>query len=153
MYFVDREKIEQTLVYMETLEKELQTFTKVEQLPDKLALERIAYVMIESIIDVGNSMIDGFIMRDPGGYTDIIDILEDEKVLNPENATALKSIVELRKQLVQNYSEVNHSTLLEQFTAHQSAIQQFPLDIRRYLVEELGPVSAFLPNKEELGKK
>ena len=37
--------------------------------------------VIESIIDVGNTMIDGFIMRDPGGYEDIIDIMEDEKVI------------------------------------------------------------------------
>ena len=29
-------------------------------------------------------MIDGFIMRDPGGYEDIIDIMEDEKVITKE---------------------------------------------------------------------
>ena len=48
---------------------------------EKLALERVNYLLIESIIDVGNSMIDGFIMRDPGSYEDIIDILVDEKVM------------------------------------------------------------------------
>ena len=33
------------------------------------------------MMDVGNLMIDGFIMRDPGSYEDIIDILIDEKVI------------------------------------------------------------------------
>ena len=35
---------------------------------------------MESMMDVGNLMIDGFIMRDPGSYEDIIDILVDEKL-------------------------------------------------------------------------
>ncbi len=59
------------------------------------ALERIAHVIIESIIDVGNSMIDGFIMRDPGSYEDIIDIMEDEKVITAEMADPLKHVIEL----------------------------------------------------------
>ena len=31
-------------------------------------------------------MIDGFIMRDPGSYEDIIDIMEDERVITTEMA-------------------------------------------------------------------
>jgi uncharacterized protein YutE (UPF0331/DUF86 family) len=149
MYFVNREKIEQTLVYMETLQGQLGQAASLENLTEKLALERVAYVLIESIIDVGNSMIDGFIMRDPGGYEDIIDILDDEKVIKTKDANSLKGIIGLRKQLIQNYSEVNHQQLLEAFSTHEAALIQFSVDVRRYLVEELGPVSAFLPD----GKK
>ncbi|MFC0559486.1 DUF86 domain-containing protein [Halalkalibacter alkalisediminis] len=145
MYFVDREKIEQTLVYMEKLEGHVSQLNDLKDLTQKLALERIAYVMIESIIDVGNSMIDGFIMRDPGGYEDIIDILEDEKVVQQVDASNLKAIIGLRKQLVQNYTEVNHEQLLSLLLEHKQSLTNFPVEIRRYLVEELGPVSAFLP--------
>lgn len=149
MYFVDREKIEQTLVYMERLEKHFSELSEVKDFTQKLALERMAYVMIESIIDVGNSMIDGFIMRDPGGYEDIIDILEDEKVVKQEDAQAIKEIIGLRKQLVQNYVEVDHQLLLELFSKHKWSLTNFPIDVRRYLVEELGPVSAFLPKSTQ----
>ncbi|WP_332695766.1 DUF86 domain-containing protein [Halalkalibacter lacteus] len=149
MYFVDREKIEQTLVYLETLQEQLDQVASITDLTEKLALERVAYVVIESIIDVGNSMIDGFIMRDPGGYEDIIDILEDEKVVTTKNATSLKLLIGLRKQLVQNYSEVNHQQLVETFTGNQTVLSQFSVDVRRYLVEELGPVSAFIPNEKK----
>ncbi|MFC0469629.1 DUF86 domain-containing protein [Halalkalibacter kiskunsagensis] len=148
MYFVDREKIEQTLVYMETLQGQLAQGA-ISNLTEKLALERATYVVIESIIDVGNSMIDGFIMRDPGGYEDIIDILEDEKVVQAEDAVSLKEVIGLRKQLVQNYSNVDHQQLLETFATHETALLHFPVDVRRYLVEELGPVSAFLPNNNK----
>ena len=36
-------------------------------------------------------MIDGFIMRDPGSYEDIIDILMDERVISAEEGQAMKS--------------------------------------------------------------
>ena len=58
---------------------------------ESLALARLAHVIVESMIDVGNTMIDGFIMRDPGGYEDIIDIMEDEKVITAEMSDPLKT--------------------------------------------------------------
>jgi uncharacterized protein YutE (UPF0331/DUF86 family) len=149
MYFVDRDKIEQTLHYMESLQAQVEQLTACTNLTEKLALERLAYVVIESIIDVGNSMIDGFIMRDPGGYEDIIDILEDEKVVKTDDAVALKTIIGLRKQLIADYSEVNHQQVVEILMNHETSLKQFPLDVRRYLTEELGPVSAFLPNERD----
>ena len=67
MYFIDRQKINETLAHMESL---LALFEGHEKWNESkvyaLALERIAHTIVESIIDVGNSMIDGFIMRDPG---------------------------------------------------------------------------------------
>lgn len=145
MYFIDREKIEQTLIYMEDVQSHSKAI-KPEGVMEQLALERIVYVIIESIIDVGNSMIDGFIMRDPGGYEDIIDILEDEKVVTIEHARSLKEMITVRKQLVQEYTAINHQMLMDVLKKNDEALQQFPKDVRRYLLEELGPVSAFLPD-------
>ncbi|WP_088103985.1 type VII toxin-antitoxin system HepT family RNase toxin [Halalkalibacter urbisdiaboli] len=150
MYFVDREKIEQTLRYYEDLVQLLNEDKQFTTRLDRLALERVSYVIIESIIDVGNSMIDGFIMRDPGSYEDIIDILEDESVIPAEDAKALKEVVRCRKSLVQDYANIDHSLLESTIRQHIFALIQFPKAVRRYLVEELGPVSAFLP---EDGKK
>ena len=44
-------------------------------------------------------MIDGFIMRDPGSYDDIFDILEDEKVITEEMCGSFKNVIQLRKNL------------------------------------------------------
>ncbi|GAA3319942.1 hypothetical protein GCM10020331_028930 [Ectobacillus funiculus] len=41
-------------------------------------------------LDVGNAIIDGFIMRDPGSYEDIIDILVDEKGCTAERGRGPK---------------------------------------------------------------
>lgn len=109
----------------------------------KKALERIVHLLVECILDTGNDMIDGFIMRDPGSYNDIMDILVDEKVVPTEEGTHLKKLVSCRKTLVQQYQEVVHQDLLQVISEVEQALQVFPNRIRTYLEQELGPVSAF----------
>lgn len=143
MYFVDRQKIEQILSY---LEKQLRMF---ESNPEweadiaRLALERIIQTSIDAVLDVGNAMIDGFIMRDPGSFEDIIDILLDEKVINASVAGQFKQILALRKMLVQDYISLSHQGLLTKFTENVDAFKAYPNMVREYLTNELGPVSAF----------
>ncbi|AND42037.1 MULTISPECIES: DUF86 domain-containing protein [Cytobacillus] len=145
MYFVDREKIEDTLSY---LEQQISLFEEVKEWTspiEKAALERIAQIMIEAILDTGNTMIDGFIMRDPGSYDDIVDILDDEKVISKEMSNSFKQFITYRKMLVQNYTDVNHGGLITAISSHMSMIKEFPGRVREYLTNELGPVSAFKP--------
>lgn len=143
MYFVDRKKLETTLAF---LEKQINLFSSQMQWEtplEKAALERITHLMLESVLDVGNAMIDGFIMRDPGSYEDIIEILIDEKVVTTETGNSLKILVQYRKMLVQLYTEIDHSELHSQFMSHIKALALFPKNVRDYLQNELGPVSAF----------
>lgn len=143
MYFVDREKIEKTLVY---LQAQMNLFNKIQTIEDefqKSALERTAHMMMDCVLDVGNAMIDGFIMRDPGSYDDIIDILLDEKVIDEEMSTAFKSIIKVRKVLVQNYLDADHENIYDQVKEALIAFEKFPTKVRDYLANELGPVTAF----------
>ena len=143
MYFVDRDKIEVILVH---LEKQIELFEQKKEWEtpyEKAALERIPHIMIEAILDVGNDIIDGFIMRDPGSYEDIIDILTDEKVVTQELSLALKRIIPYRKILVQHYTEVDHAQLQTDFTETLPILKEFAPLVRNYLQNELGPVSAF----------
>ncbi|EIT87177.1 hypothetical protein A374_02949 [Fictibacillus macauensis ZFHKF-1] len=145
MYFVDRTKIEQTLVHMENLLKAVESLKECTSTIEQLALERATHIVIESMMDVGNAIIDGFIMRDPGSYEDILDIFWDEKVLTESEAASLKQVVSLRKMLVQQFIDVDHAHLQEVLTKQASALSTFSSSVRRYLEKELGPVSAFLP--------
>jgi uncharacterized protein YutE (UPF0331/DUF86 family) len=143
MYFVDREKIEEILKYLEKL---IHLFSNQKEWStplEKAALERLNHMMIESVLDVGNSMIDGFIMRDPGSYDDIIDILMDEKVVSTETGNSLKVLIQYRKKLVQFYTDVDHSDIQETFAKHLHELVNFADNVRNYLTNELGPVSAF----------
>ncbi|SFD94388.1 Uncharacterized conserved protein YutE, UPF0331/DUF86 family [Lentibacillus persicus] len=142
MYFVDRKLIEETLQYMDKLLEEVSKHS-FDTFADKLYLERTVHMVIESMLDVGNMMIDGFIMRDPGSFDDIIDILIDEKVL-PENAEAsYKSIIQLRKDVVKNYLQVDHQVLKDTLQKNANHLNQFSTHIRDYLNQELGVANAF----------
>jgi uncharacterized protein YutE (UPF0331/DUF86 family) len=146
MYFVDRNQISESLNHMEKL---LELYGNEngwrEDFIHSLALERITNVLIESIIDVGNTMIDGFIMRDPGSYEDIIDIMEDERVITSEMAGPLKQVIELRKMIVREFTKVDVEMIIEVLNTSMDELLKFPNKVRHYLENELGPVSAFLP--------
>lgn len=142
MYFVDRSKIEKTLLFMEGILEELKN-QSFDNFREKMSLERMIHLLIESTLDVGNMMIDGFIMRDPGSYEDIIDILIDERVLPAEEEAIYKAFIELRKMIVNEYTAVDHSLLVEKIAGSQAMLEQFPVHIRSYLNNELGVANAF----------
>lgn len=143
MYFVDRAKIEETLVF---LDKNIDIFMQLNDLDhtyQKATLERVAHMMLDSVLDVGNMMIDGFIMRDPGSFDDIIDILLDEKVITEEMAESFMKVIPYRKSLVQYYTNIDHKKVYTTFKENLTAFSQYPDKVRTYLEKELGPVSAF----------
>ncbi|MBO9130703.1 DUF86 domain-containing protein [Bacillus sp. 165] len=149
MYFVDRKKIEQTLQCLEEAAAAFLSNDAYKGTLELYALERIAHIMIDCMLDVGNAMIDGFIMRDPGSYEDIIEILIDESVLPAQEGEHIKEVVRLRKMLMQEYVTVKHEVVFETVNTHIETIRIYPSRIRRYLEQELGPVSAFIPADEK----
>ncbi|TWT03260.1 DUF86 domain-containing protein [Planococcus sp. CPCC 101016] len=148
MYFIDRSKITETIQYMNELLDFYEGRQHWTSFGDKLALERIGANIIESIIDVGNSMIDGFIMRDPGSYDDIIDILVDEKVITEEMDQPLKRVIALRKMLVRQFMKVDQQAVKEAIDENMESLKAFGPKVEHYLVHELGPVSAFIPEEK-----
>lgn len=150
MYFVNREKIGETLHHLDEL---LSLFEKEENwLKDdisKLALQRIGINVMESMMDVGNLMIDGFIMRDPGSYEDIVDILLDEKVITEDMEQPIKKVVGLKKMLLREYINVDNQLLYDILKSGLPQLKKFSSSILTYLENELGPVSAFSPERKE----
>lgn len=148
MYFIDRNKITETADYMASLVRLFEEKKEWDSFVDQLALERLANNLVESIIDIGNSMIDGFIMRDPGSYDDIIDILVDEKVITAEMDKPLKQVIGLRKMLVREFMKVDHQALSTVISDSLESLKAFGPKAEHYLEHELGPVSAFLPESK-----
>jgi uncharacterized protein YutE (UPF0331/DUF86 family) len=138
LYEVDVARIERQLSYLETcvdvIERvRLQQACRVE----RFAVERALHVAVECVIEVGSVMIDGFMMREPGGYLDIIAILEDEKVIPSAIAVPIKAQVRLRERLVRDYDRVTKEELapwVEEVNLYRTFIQH----VRRYLQHELG---------------
>ncbi|MCT4784091.1 MULTISPECIES: DUF86 domain-containing protein [Exiguobacterium] len=147
MYFVNREKINATLAHMESMLDRIDGLVG-DAFTVELAKERLAVHLMEGVIDVGNSMIDGFIMRDPGSYEDIVDILLDERVLDAKTAEATKALVALRAYYVREFVTSDSTKFDDWAAVSLQDFRAFPDQVRRYLEVELGPVSAFLPESE-----
>ena len=143
MYFVNRSEIEAILKNMDELLNEVKEQNTFSTPLEQLGLERLVHVLIESILDVGNMMIDGFIMRDPGSYHDIIDILIDEKVLPKSEDVQYKTFIDLRQMIVQNYLTINHKELQSVFFSSKEILHTFSTHISTYLDNELGVANAF----------
>ncbi|PLT34091.1 DUF86 domain-containing protein [Bacillus sp. V5-8f] len=143
MYFVDRQRIEHILLFLEKQISLFESTTTWDTDIAKAALERIIQTSIDSVLDVGNAMIDGFIMRDPGSFEDIVDILLDERVIDVHAAGGFKKALALRKMLVQEYADLSHEDLLNIYTENLKALKAYPDSVRTYITNELGPVSAF----------
>jgi uncharacterized protein YutE (UPF0331/DUF86 family) len=142
MYNVNVTRIEETLKYLEVLLQDVgPIIEKLEGVPQDrillLALERVVHISLESIADVGNHMIDGFIMRDPGSYEDIVEILRDEQVIPEELSNPLKDLVNYRRNLITTYTEIKAEDIYNLSKNSLSALKQFPGYVRNYLEKEL----------------
>lgn len=88
-------------------------------------------------------MIDGFVMRDPGSYEDIIDILADERVIPNEQANSYKKLIRLRKMVVIDYLLIDHNKLFNTLSETKDVLMEFPSHVAIYLKEELDVPHAF----------
>ena len=149
MYFIDSKKITNNLSYMDDITAVFESRENwLEDAVSKLALERIANVYIEAIIDIGNTMIDGFIMRDPGSYEDIIDILVDEKAIPQSFDADLKLLLTVRRPLVRDILEVEDEEILRILNKIMPTLKQLRRSIETFVEKEMGStVTAFIPEE------
>lgn len=138
VYDVNVKRIKEQLCYLTQCQEVMrQMDAQADGLIEKFAAERAIHLAVECVIDIGSVMIDGFIMRDPGGYSDIVDILLDEQVITADVADVLKKHVQHRERLIRYYDEVTWIEIrpligdVEVYTA-------FKEQVEAYLLKELG---------------
>lgn len=143
MYQLDREKVAS---YLGAMEKALQLLGRIRSLEEEefcrdvtlcYAAERCIHICIEVIADVGNLLIDGFVMRDPGSYEDIVQILREEQVLDNRTAEGLKEVVALRRPLIQSYADADYPSLHQLIKNHYQSLQQFSVKVNHYIQRNL----------------
>ena len=142
VYDVDTDRIERQLRVLRecaAVLEETKRRTGAEQGDSVLffAASRALHLAVECMIDVGTVMIDGFIMRDPGGYLDIVDILEDERVIPAEGAERIRELVRFRDKLVRGYDRLSFDEVMAQMET-VAVLSSFDRWVRDYLRQELG---------------
>ncbi|MCU5745934.1 DUF86 domain-containing protein [Staphylococcus sp. SQ8-PEA] len=138
MYFVNKQQLQEKLNYLQQLTDDYD-----ENKTNRYAFERIAQMLIESSVDIGNMIIDGFILRDPGNYQDVIDILELEGVISKETQQTVNETVRERKQFVHQYDELDTEALIPLFDKAVPVYQDFVQEVLNFLKNENVPITAF----------
>ncbi|TVY00411.1 DUF86 domain-containing protein [Cohnella terricola] len=139
MYDVNVEYIRKRLACLPELAQALSaaTVSWSGSLMEGLAQERALHLAAEIATDVGHAMIDGFIMRDASSYEDIIDIIAEEGVVTGEVAGPLRSLVLLRKTLVQDYDSWQRNELHPLTAELPRVLMGFSDQVQAYLQREL----------------
>ncbi|SHE81721.1 Uncharacterized conserved protein YutE, UPF0331/DUF86 family [Seinonella peptonophila] len=135
-YDLNMEKIEEQLHFLQRCYAVCAVKEKLIETEESFfAISRAIHLAVECMIDVGTVMIDGFIMRDPGGYLDIVDILEDEQVLTADVATVLRDWVKIRDRLVRSYTKVEYTDCLP-YLEQVDTLKRFDQQVRDYISRE-----------------
>ncbi|MCQ9300570.1 DUF86 domain-containing protein [Staphylococcus hyicus] len=138
MYFVNKEQLSRKLTYLKQLTDDYHSVKD-----NQYAFERVAQMLIEASVDIGNMIIDAFILRDPGNYKDVIDILEFEGAISKETQSQLHRTIDVRKQFVHLYDELRVDDVQIIFDEVLPYYRQFIEEVLHFLENENVPVTAF----------
>lgn len=142
MYDVNVKRIKQILEFSERILSEVeldqasvpQAHTNILTL---LSLQRVLQIHFEVFTDVTNLLIDGFVMRDPGGYEDMVDILDDEQVISAETSMMLRELIDFYRQSVKEYLTFEIGSTSQYYEAIYPRLRIFNKEVWSYLQEEL----------------
>lgn len=143
MYFVDKEVLLERLEYIDQL-------TAGYEGMEGLALERSSQMLIEAVVDVGNMIIDGFILRDPGSYQDVMDIMETEGVIPAADNTKFKETFKWRVELTRNYTRLDHGQMKGDFEENLSAYRDFRKNVYAFFENEGQAITAFKGDQQDV---
>lgn len=101
-----------------------------------LAQERLLHLAIETVTDVGSCLIDGYLMRDASSYSDIIEIIGGEGVLDEELNKQLQGLAQLRRPLVQEYYSWPRRELHDSTAQLAGWLRSFGEQVESYLRKE-----------------
>lgn len=112
---------------------------EVAALPDLLrfARERLVHVAAECVTDIGNDLIDWFIMQDPSSYEDIVDILHGEGIFADDLYAFLRELALMRKPLVQQYDETDGDKVADLANRLPDMLPAFAKAARGFLDQEM----------------
>lgn len=136
MYFVDGELLDERLTYIESLTENFKD-------AERFALERICHMLIESTVDVGNMIIDGFILRDPGSYLDVIEILKTEGAISEADQKDFEATFKWRNKLNREYTNLDRENMKQDFKNHLNAYEQYKFRIHAFVENDGQAVTAF----------
>lgn len=95
--------------------------------------ERYLQLAIECILDVGNMLIISLDLRKPSDKQEVIDILEEAKIIPSLLATRLSGVARFRNLLVHEYVKIDRIMVYKILNTKIPELADFAKSITRYL--------------------
>ena len=89
------------------------------------AAERKLHIAIEALLDLGNRIISEAGFRQPGTYSDVITVLEENHVLPPELAKRVADLPKFRNILVHDYAEIDQDIIYKIISTQLHDLEDF----------------------------
>lgn len=97
------------------------------------AMERFLQLSVECVLDVGNHVIAGLNLRKPSTYSQILQILAEEKIITKKLLTTAKPLASVRNLLVHDYSELNRETIFDTAREVTPTFEELARAYRKFL--------------------
>lgn len=104
-----------------------------EDLTWRLAAERALHTSVEYVTDVSSLIIDALVMRDPGGYADIVKVLVEEQVLDAQWFESFAGIFDLRTKLLRDHAQVAANEVRQAVERYANQFSPFINTIQAYI--------------------
>ncbi|SIS78085.1 DUF86 domain-containing protein [Alicyclobacillus vulcanalis] len=99
----------------------------------RLAAERALWTSVEYVTDIASLIIDALVMRDPGGYADIVKVLVEEQVLDASWFGAFTGAIDFRSRLLRDHARITSLDVREAVSRYANLFNPFIVQIREFL--------------------
>lgn len=99
----------------------------------RLAAERALHTSVEYLTDIASLIIDALVMRDAGGYADILKVLVEENVLSASWFQEYEGIFPLRARFIRDHAGIQPSEVRDAISTFTPLYPSFVDSIERYL--------------------
>jgi uncharacterized protein YutE (UPF0331/DUF86 family) len=97
------------------------------------AAERALHVAVECVVDAANEIIDALVMRDPGGYADILRVIAEEEVVDNAWFEQFLSVISFRERLIRKYRQLTPEEVRDAVAESTPLFAPYVAAIRSYL--------------------
>ncbi|MDI3256442.1 MAG: DUF86 domain-containing protein [Kyrpidia sp.] len=99
----------------------------------RLAAERGLHVCIECVVDVCSHIIDGYAMRDPTSYSDMLRIMMEEGVFDQLWGETFLPAADLRARLVREYDRLTPDEVWDAVVRYTDMFSEANDQFRKFL--------------------
>ncbi len=94
------------------------------------AVERYLYLLCQTVIDFGETIISHFNLRKPGSYKEIFEILSENNLIRPQLSLKMQQLAGFRNLLAHSYGKIDFEKLYQILTKDIDEINVFLKEIK-----------------------